>query len=552
MSTRVRHWTPRTFITQRRLRVLITLIVSIACCIAGFTIRTRKSVALEVNGQTRNVTTYASSVPELLREQHVVTHTHDQAISSSGNWLANHAVVDVRTAYQVTLNIDGHEIPYWTVAKSADQLAQYFQSAQQNAVKITVNISNVYNQLTGGLAINTDGPVIVKWDGKTSVAPDGRMTAASILDSKGITLKKNDRLSVRHENGKTILLVQRVTFGTVRRTVSLPFSVTKASDPDMEVGTTKVQTPGVNGTKVETYNVTYVDGKADSEQLVSSTTTRMPTNEVILVGTKPKPKPKPEPKPAPSQKSNQSTNQSKQKSSNQSKTSNSSRSGQSSQSHQSGTSKSQSSSDNSSSANSSSSSTSGTNNSSQSNSGQSKQQDQQKQQNQQQSQKPSTPRQSSQPKQPAQKPSQPRQPSKPQQPSRPSQPTRPSKPARPSKPVQPSRPSRPTTPVNTSGHLSPAEAQSLARGIAQDIYGWGAGEFAHVIQIWNLESGWRWNAENPSSHAYGIPQALPGDKMGPGWHDDAVVQIQWGLRYIHDRYGSPSGAWKWWQSHRWY
>lgn len=547
MSTRVRHWTPRTFITQRRLRVLITLIVSIACCIAGFTIRTRKSVALEVNGQTRNVTTYASSVPELLREQHVVTHTHDQAISSSGNWLANHAVVDVRTAYQVTLDIDGHEIPYWTVAKSADQLAQYFQSAQQNAVKITVNISNVYNQLTGGLAINTDGPVIVKWDGKTSVAPDGRMTAASILDSKGITLKKNDRLSVQHENGQTILLVQRVTFGTVRRTVSIPFSVTKASDPDMEVGTTKVQTPGVNGTKVETYNVTYVDGKADSEQLVSSTTTRMPTNEVILVGTKPKPKPKPAPQPAPNPAP-------AQKSADQSKTSNSSQAGQSDQSDQSGTSKSQSSSDNSSSADSSSKSTPSNNNSSQSNSGQSKQQSQQnQQQNQKPSQsKPSTP---SKPAQPTQKPSQP---SKPQQPSRPSRPTQPSKPAQPSKPTQPSRPSRPTqpsrptTPVNTSGHLSPAEAQSLARGIAQDIYGWGAGEFAHVIQIWNLESGWRWNAENPSSHAYGIPQALPGDKMGPGWHDDAVVQIQWGLRYIHDRYGSPSGAWKWWQSHRWY
>lgn len=72
-----------------------------------------------------------------------------------------------------------------------------------------------------------------------------------------------------------------------------------------------------------------------------------------------------------------------------------------------------------------------------------------------------------------------------------------------------------------------------------------------LIQLWQHESGWRTNAHNPSG-AHGIPQALPGSKMGAGWEDDYRVQIKWGLGYIQGRYGSPCGAWGSWQQKKWY
>lgn len=50
-------------------------------------------------------------------------------------------------------------------------------------------------------------------DGKTSVAPNGKLPAASILDSKGISLNKEDRVSVEKDGDKTVLRVQRVTHG---------------------------------------------------------------------------------------------------------------------------------------------------------------------------------------------------------------------------------------------------------------------------------------------------------------------------------------------------
>lgn len=87
-------------------------------------------------------------------------------------------------------------------------------------------------------------------------------------------------------------------------------------------------------------------------------------------------------------------------------------------------------------------------------------------------------------------------------------------------------------------------------------YGWSVStQFPCLDNLWTRESGWRWNASNPSSGAYGIPQALPGSKMGSAgtnWPNDGLTQIQWGHQYIRDRYGAPCGAWNHFQQYGWY
>jgi hypothetical protein len=65
-------------------------------------------------------------------------------------------------------------------------------------------------------------------------------------------------------------------------------------------------------------------------------------------------------------------------------------------------------------------------------------------------------------------------------------------------------------------------------------YGWPSSRLSCLDSLWNHESGWNVSAANPSSGAYGIPQALPGSKMasaGPDWQTDAATQIRWGLGY---------------------
>ena len=86
-------------------------------------------------------------------------------------------------------------------------------------------------------------------------------------------------------------------------------------------------------------------------------------------------------------------------------------------------------------------------------------------------------------------------------------------------------------------------------------FGWSSSQFSCLDQLWSHESGWSVSAANPSSGAYGIPQALPGSKMasaGPDWQTDAATQIRWGLGYIKGSYGSPCGAWAHEESVGWY
>jgi uncharacterized protein YabE (DUF348 family) len=98
--------------------------------------------------------------------------------------------------------------------------------------------------------------------------------------------------------------------------------------------------------------------------------------------------------------------------------------------------------------------------------------------------------------------------------------------------------------------MNPTEAQTLGHQMMLN-YGFGEDQWPCLYNLWMRESGWRTTASNPSG-AYGIPQALPGSKMGGDWQNDAATQIQWGLGYVKGRYSTPCGAWSSFQAKGWY
>lgn len=282
-----RRWTPQRFVVMRRIRILVCVLALIISSTGIFTLSARKSVALIVNGKTRIVTTYASTAQRLLQEQKIPVKTHDQVISTSGEILADHTTVTVRSAYQTSVTVDGITIPFWTVATSVDQLIGFFQANADHAAKITVNLQNIYDKLTGGLSINKKGPVEVICDGKSRIAPDGTLPASSILDSLGIVLGKEDRVTVSENGSQTVLRILRVTHGKESRNVIVPFNTRTINDPNLPSGVRVVRQSGINGERTDLYNVTYVDGKAESSVLIKQNVITPTTDQIVAVGSKP-------------------------------------------------------------------------------------------------------------------------------------------------------------------------------------------------------------------------------------------------------------------------
>ncbi|MGH8826720.1 MAG: lytic transglycosylase domain-containing protein [Jiangellaceae bacterium] len=105
-----------------------------------------------------------------------------------------------------------------------------------------------------------------------------------------------------------------------------------------------------------------------------------------------------------------------------------------------------------------------------------------------------------------------------------------------------------------SADRAQADPKSAARALMAE-YGWGEDQFSCLDSLWTRESNWKYNAENPSSGAYGIPQSLPASKMaefGDDYLTNPITQITWGLSYMDDRYGTPCSAWGHSESVGWY
>jgi hypothetical protein len=82
---------------------------------------------------------------------------------------------------------------------------------------------------------------------------------------------------------------------TVQTTDPVGFDTQDVNDPTLLQGQTTVRTPGVNGVRTHTYQVTYTDGVETGQTEISNQVTQQPVAQVVAHGTKVAPAPAPTP-----------------------------------------------------------------------------------------------------------------------------------------------------------------------------------------------------------------------------------------------------------------
>jgi resuscitation-promoting factor RpfB len=250
-----------------------------------------KSVTLTVDGQVREVGTYAATVGEVLDEEGLETASHDVVLPDAGRALGDGDAVVVNRARPLELTIDGVSRQVYVTALSVDEaLAQLGMRAE--GLVLSASRSERLPLKGMELTITTPKDIVLVSDGQERVVRTTAATAGDLLAEQGIALSEIDRTSLYLSQGllnRMRLQVYRVAITETQGAAPITHERVETPDPNAFVGDETVTVPGVDGEQVTTFRITLTDGLETARETLNTTVTRAPVAEQVTVGTKPKP-----------------------------------------------------------------------------------------------------------------------------------------------------------------------------------------------------------------------------------------------------------------------
>ncbi|NMM16960.1 MAG: DUF348 domain-containing protein [Cellulomonas sp.] len=267
---------------------LIAGLAAIAVLATGTAIyaQANKTVTLDVDGVASTVTTYSGSVDGLLAQNGITLGERD-TVAPAGP-LREGAAIVVRHAHEVTIMTGGVQQTVWTTALTAAEALDTLR-ARGADVQLVASRSTERRSPFLALELTIDGPAHVQVDGTTRTAADGSTTVAQVLDQLGITLGDLDTVAVKPASDGVLVVVSRVVVQDVTTTTEIPAATVQQDDPALVVGKKRVTTKGVAGVRTVVETVTTVDGVETARVPVSDVVSQAPVDELVHVGTKPKP-----------------------------------------------------------------------------------------------------------------------------------------------------------------------------------------------------------------------------------------------------------------------
>jgi uncharacterized protein YabE (DUF348 family) len=301
---------PATTATRRRRRLpLIAGLAAGALVVAGGAATAyesaRKSVTLDVDGETKTVQTFSGSVAGLLDAQGVEVGERDAVTPGADAALRDGSQVVVRSGNQLTVDVDGQQDDVWVTALDAEEA---LRSLDARGSDVSLVASRSGDRASLPLQLDADQPVAVVADGTTTVVDDGSVGLDAILQGLGLTADDDDHVFVESQAAKADgdpavrIVIERVETKKVTKKVAVDHKSRTDQDDDRyaDLGS-KVAQEGKDGERTLTYRVTTVDGDVVAKKKLSDKVTTKPVTEVVVEGTKERPEPEPEPEPEPAQ-----------------------------------------------------------------------------------------------------------------------------------------------------------------------------------------------------------------------------------------------------------
>lgn len=244
-----------------------------------------KTITLDVDGQVREISTFAGSVAGVLEAEEISLENHDALTPLGPTALSDGDTIVVRHAHQVTVLTDGEQTTAWTTALSADEALQVL-AARGDDVRLVATRSAGRAELP--LRLSAAGEVSVVADGVARTVA-GSTDLAEVLESAGVELTALDRVHVRTAGAGVEVVVQRVVVAEQSVVSEIAFETVTEQTGDLYRDQKRTVTSGVPGERTQVFEVTTVDGVETARELISDTVTAEPVTAVVEVGTKARP-----------------------------------------------------------------------------------------------------------------------------------------------------------------------------------------------------------------------------------------------------------------------
>jgi uncharacterized protein YabE (DUF348 family) len=251
----------------------------------------QKTVTITVDGQAREVRTYADTAGEVLADEGLRLASHDVVLPDQDAEVADGDTIVLNRARPLALTVDGVRSDVYTTALSVDGALDELGYRAENLVLSASRSERL--PLDGmDLSIATSKSVTVIADGQQRVVTTTAQTAGDLLAEQGITLSPTDRTSLYPAQpllDSMVLRVTRVQVEDVSEVRPVDYRTVESDDPDAYEGDRTVTQDGVEGEQTITWRVTRTDGVETGREQVDAAVTTPPVDELVSVGTKEKP-----------------------------------------------------------------------------------------------------------------------------------------------------------------------------------------------------------------------------------------------------------------------
>ncbi|MEV8375262.1 ubiquitin-like domain-containing protein [Kribbella sp. NPDC056861] len=252
-----------------------------------------KTVSLSVDGQVQKVHTFGSTVADALKAEKITVSERDVVAPSLDAKLQDGQEIAVQYGRQLTVNADGSKKTFWTTADDLTEAMTDLGLRYEGAVFSTSRSAPIGREGLE-LTVRTPKTLQIVRLGKAVAVKSMATTVGEALTSAKIPFDADDRIvpaaaTVLKPGSLTKVVVIKVDTRTVTEKQAIAFAKKETKDAKLTEGETKTTAKGVAGSKTVKYLVTYLDGKLSSKKLVSSDITTKPVDELVTVGTKPKP-----------------------------------------------------------------------------------------------------------------------------------------------------------------------------------------------------------------------------------------------------------------------